>query len=84
MKNFIVLPMFLLTISVFGQKKADQSVIKPVCPICKTDKTSIPIMYGRPAAIAIQRAEKGELKLGGCLIGPNSPKHYCKKDQRSY
>ncbi|MCG2617558.1 hypothetical protein LZZ85_24880 [Terrimonas sp. NA20] len=84
MKKIIVLPLFLLTICAFGQKKADQVATRPVCPVCKTSKNSIPILYGRPAAIAVRRAEKGELRLGGCVINPDSPRHYCKKDHRSY
>ena len=38
-----------------------------ICPKCKSNNV-IPIMYGYPAPEAIEEEEKGNLKLGGCMI----------------
>ncbi|GAB4584097.1 hypothetical protein Ntsu_19290 [Nocardia sp. IFM 10818] len=34
-------------------------------------------MYGLPARVAAARADRGEIVLGGCCIGPGSPKWAC-------
>ena len=46
------------------------------CPDCGNDM--IEILYGYPAPEAMARAEKGEIKLGGCIVSDDSPTHYCK------
>lgn len=51
-----------------------------VCPMCKSNKQVIQIVYGFPTQETIKRAEKGELWLGGCMIEPCMPYYYCKKD----
>lgn len=38
-----------------------------ICPKCKSNNV-IPIMYGYPAPEAMEEAEKGNLKLGGCEV----------------
>ena len=38
-----------------------------ICPKCKSNNV-IPIMYGCPAPEAMEEAEKGNLKLGGCEV----------------
>lgn len=50
-----------------------------ICPQCKSNNI-IPIMYGMPAPEAFEEAEKGNLKLGGCIvyIGGGQPDRYCK------
>ena len=50
-----------------------------ICPNCKSNN-SITIMYGYPAPEAIEDAEKGNVKLGGCLvhIGGGQPDRFCK------
>lgn len=52
---------------------------KCICPYCKSNNI-IPIMYGMPAPEAFEEAEKGNLKLGGCIvyIGGGQPDRYCK------
>lgn len=51
-----------------------------ICPKCKSNNV-IPIMYGYPAPEAMEEAEKGNLKLGGCMIydidGGGMADHYC-------
>ncbi len=51
-----------------------------ICPKCKSNNV-IPIMYGYPAPEAMEEAEKGNLKLGGCMIydidGGGMADRYC-------
>ena len=54
---------------------------KPVCPVCKSSKNVVPIIYGKPCTELIKKAERGECKLGGCTPDENSPRNYCKKDK---
>lgn len=83
MKYFIVSVLLLLSVCGFSRQKQDNPA-KTTCPVCKSDKNSIPVVYGKPSAQGIERAEKGEIKLGGCMAGQDSPKHYCKKDKKLY
>ena len=50
-----------------------------ICPKCKSNNV-IPIMYGYPAPEAMEEAEKGNLKLGGCevFIGGGQLDRFCK------
>ena len=84
MKYFIVSAVLLLSVCGFSQQTHDHHVAKTACPVCKSDKNSIPVVYGKPSAAGIERAEKGRIKLGGCVVGQDSPKHYCKKDKQFY
>ena len=45
------------------------------CPQCKTNAQVIEVVIGRPSKQAIDQADKGLIKLGGCVPGAN---HYCK------
>ncbi len=54
---------------------------KPTCPKCNS-KEVIPIIYGKPAKELIERAERGEVKLGGCVRGQMS--HFCKDCRHSW
>lgn len=57
---------------------------KKTCPLChKTDQV-IPIIYGFPSDELFQKAEKGELKLGGCMMEPSNPDWYCKSDNKVF
>lgn len=40
---------------------------KSICPKCKSNNV-VPIMYGYPAIKATEGTEKGNLKLGGCMV----------------
>lgn len=48
-----------------------------VCPECGSANV-IPIIYGKPGQELVERAERGEVKLGGCVISRESPFNYCK------
>jgi hypothetical protein len=84
MKHFIAIPLLFLALCGFSQEKADSSRQKPVCPVCKSHNMVVPIVYGKPMAATVKRAEKGEIRLGGCMVSTTSPRNYCKKDQLEF
>jgi hypothetical protein len=47
-----------------------------VCPKCGND-TGIPIVYGLPGPDLMDRAERGEVVLGGCLDMDDNPEWRC-------
>ncbi len=42
------------------------------CPNCGSFST-VPIIYGLPVADDLERAQRGEFVLGGCLVGLHDP-----------
>ena len=53
----------------------------PVCPVCGSEEY-IPIIYGRPGTELLEKAERGEVILGGCIPGDH---HYrCKDCETDY
>ncbi len=54
------------------------------CPICKKKDKVIPIVYGLPGKRLLKKAEKGKVKLGGCIITGCDPKWYCKRDKKEF
>lgn len=84
MKHFIAMSLLFISLCGFAQEKADSTQAKPVCPICKSHNSTIPIVYGKPMASTVKRAEKGEIRLGGCMVSKDSPRNYCKKDQTEF
>lgn len=46
------------------------------CPNCKSENV-LPIMYGYPTYEAFQRAERGEILLGGCEVTFDQPDYGC-------
>src|SRR6218665_3031982 len=84
MKYFIVSVLLLLSLCGFSRKEHVVHGTETTCPVCKSTKNSIPVVYGKPSASGIQRAEKGGIRLGGCIVTEDSPKHYCKKDKKLY
>ncbi|MCP4228947.1 MAG: hypothetical protein GY771_02205 [bacterium] len=48
-----------------------------VCSECGSEDV-IPIVYGKPGQELIDRSERGEVKLGGCVVSRESPYWYCK------
>lgn len=49
----------------------------PPCPACgSTD--AVRIVYGLPGADLFEAADGGEVRLGGCLIGEESPDYECR------
>jgi len=53
-----------------------------VCPFCRENDEVIPILYGFPSDEGFRDAERGEVYLGGCIIGPT--RFYCKRDNREF
>ena len=53
-----------------------------VCPNC--GKKMLDIVYGMPAPETIEKAKRGELFLGGCMIKDNQPEYHCNICRRSY
>lgn len=47
------------------------------CPKCGS-KNTIKILYGMPTKEVFQKAEAGEIKLGGCRKIVGGPEYYCK------
>ncbi|MBS3067285.1 hypothetical protein J4450_01165 [Candidatus Micrarchaeota archaeon] len=50
---------------------------KEKCPKCSSEKV-VAILYGKPAATAMESAKRGEIVLGGCCIEKNAPHRHCK------
>jgi hypothetical protein len=48
-----------------------------VCPECGSGNV-LGIIYGKPSQELSEKAERGEVKLGGCVISRESPYNYCK------
>lgn len=55
---------------------------KPNCPHCGYKESVVRIIYGYPMPELMDRAERGEVKLGGCVVSENDPQWYCKKCQK--
>lgn len=49
----------------------------PKCPKGNTDSI-VPIVYGLPERETFEKADRGELMLGGCIVDSLSPQWYCK------
>ena len=49
------------------------------CPKCGKSDSIVPIMYGMPAGEAIEEAERGEIALGGCLVGDIDTNYKCRR-----
>jgi hypothetical protein len=47
------------------------------CPACGSTQV-VPIAYGYPSAREWERARRGKVVLGGCVIGPDSARWACK------
>lgn len=54
-----------------------------VCPDCNS-KQVINIVYGYPSQDIAGDAEKGKVKLGGCVIKPENPIYFCKECQNEW
>ena len=49
----------------------------PACPRCGSFG-ALEIVYGLPTGEAVEAAERGEIALGGCVIGEESPDYVCR------
>ncbi len=43
------------------------SIASYACPVCRGTRTA-PVIFGLPGSEALERAERGEVILGGCVI----------------
>jgi hypothetical protein len=48
-----------------------------VCLRCRAEIEPVPILYGYPTPEAFEEAEAGRIRLGGCMIGAESPEFEC-------
>jgi len=48
----------------------------PPCPECES-RDAVAIAWGYPSAETWE-AERGEVVIGGCLVGPESPAYECR------
>ncbi|MCA1834617.1 MAG: hypothetical protein LC750_18125 [Actinobacteria bacterium] len=48
-----------------------------VCPRCGSSDVGR-IVYGDPAPATVDAADRGEVQLGGCMVGPGQPSHWCR------
>lgn len=55
---------------------------EPKCPNCGSKL--LEIVYGMPDSEIGEKAMKGELFLGGCMIEDDNPKYHCNNCERSY
>ncbi len=57
---------------------------RPACPFCGYDDQVVRIFYGMPGPELIEESRRGEVALGGCCIGPESPAWYCRGCLQSF
>ncbi len=48
-----------------------------VCRRCRATIRPVPIVYGMPGAELWAEAEAGRVRLGGCVVEPESPDFAC-------
>ncbi len=58
--------------------------IPRICPNGNHSNNIIPIVYGLPGKKLMKKAEKGKVRLGGCIISECDPKWYCKIHKKSF
>jgi len=68
--------------SIVFSPKISKRPPKTKCPKCGSKKDVIPINYGLPMPELMKKAERGEIRLGGCVVSENDPQWYCKKCQK--
>lgn len=47
------------------------------CPRCGVFAPMVPIVFGYPTLEAAAAEDRGEIALGGCLVGVEDPTHRC-------
>jgi len=49
------------------------------CPRCGSSEADVvPIVYGLPGEGLLAGSVAGEVRLGGCCVGPRDPEFHCK------
>ena len=56
---------------------------KKRCPVCDSTD-NVRIIYGLPGPELAKKADRGEVALGGCCFGPESPTRYCRACRHSW
>jgi|GEM_PF-1656433 len=54
------------------------------CPKCGQSDSVVPILYGCPTREAETAAERGEVSLGGCVVGDVDPTYACHRCDISF
>ena len=53
------------------------------CPRCGVS-AGVPIEYGLPDRELLEQAERGEVEIGGCLVGDGAPDRLCRACRHSW
>ena len=62
----------------------DEAAAGPsTCPACGAIGSLRPIVYGLPSLELRAQADRDEVVLGGCLVDPEDPTHFCRSCERS-
>jgi transposase-like protein len=56
----------------------------PTCPRCHSSEQVVPIIYGYPSEELFEAADRGEVKLGGCVVTGDDPQWFCKSCDYSW
>lgn len=59
-------------------EKCIKTVETPICPNCGSSKV-LELMYGYPTRELEEAAGRGEVELGGCCVGEDSPRWSCQE-----
>jgi hypothetical protein len=65
-------------------EEAEGREAPPPCPECGSSEGVVPIIYGYPGEELVEAAERGEVKLGGCIVTGDDPGWYCKSCECSW
>jgi predicted RNA-binding Zn-ribbon protein involved in translation (DUF1610 family) len=57
--------------------ETSEAIEERVCPRCGEAITPLPIVYGFPVPETFEAAERGEIQLGGCVVGDEDPDFAC-------
>jgi len=81
-KGFVLFAFLFVFSLVLGQAAVHsitgESVeISKFCPKGHSEENIVPIAYGYPGPGMLEDADKGLVKLGGCVISGNDPHWYC-------
>lgn len=57
---------------------------RPRCPSCSRADQVRPIVRGYPSPALERRVRRGEVVLGGCMVGYIDPRHHCRRCRASF
>ncbi len=57
-----------------------------VCPVHTVEMKRVPVIYGYPDESLLEKAKKGDVVLGGCIIRKENPQtaYVCPVDKKVY